>query len=198
MRVQISLGAPFKTVIANYINKKLYCYLNCLVISGCSAVWLARPLWEKRFLFLRNEMLDITQRKGLLTETHCILDFTELGFRCLKAVDESAKYDIVVDIDGKFIKIQCKTASWTDDEHKAFSINTCCQTTNTKKTTRYKYSSDDVDYFYTWFNGQGYMVSINEATGSTFRWRYEYPATNQKQGIHIADKYKMEEIVKTI
>lgn len=143
-------------------------------------------------------MLDITQQKGLLTETYCILDFTKLGFRCLKPVDESSKYDIVVDINGKFIRIQCKTASWIDDSEKAFGITTCSQTTNTRATTRHKYSSDDIDYFYTWFNGQGYLVSINEATGLTFRWRYKYPITNQKQGIHIADNYKIEEQVGVI
>lgn len=146
-------------------------------------------------------MLDITQRKGTSTELHCILDFTNLGIRCLKPVDESSKYDVVIDVNGKFIRIQCKTASWVKDtmqENSAFEINTCCQTTNTKSTTRHKYSKNDIDYFYTWFEGQGYLVSIEEATGITFRWRYEYPSSNQKKGIHIADEYKIEEVLKAI
>ena len=146
-------------------------------------------------------MIENTQKKGTLTELHCILDLTNLGIRCLKPVDESSKYDVVADLNGKFIRIQCKTASWVTDTQKeksAFAIYTCCQTTNTKSTTRHKYSKDDIDYFYTYFKGQGYLVSIEEATGVTFRWRYEYPATNQKQGIHIADDYKIEEVLKAI
>lgn len=146
-------------------------------------------------------MLDITQQKGLTTELHCILDFTNLGYRCLTPIDDSSKYDVVVDIKGKFIKIQCKTASWVKDtvkEKVAFHINTARQTTNTKITIRYKYSAEDVDFFYTWFEGQGYLVSIKEASGVTFRWRYEYPSSGQKQGIHIADNYKIEEVLKTI
>lgn len=145
--------------------------------------------------------MDITQQKGLTTEIRCILDFTELGYRCLTPIDDSSKYDVVVDLNGKFLKIQCKTSSWVTDtvqEKVAFSISTCCQTTNTQKTTRHKYSADEIDYFYTWFNGQGYLVSINEATGITFRWRYEYPLSGQKQGIHIADNYKIEEVIKRI
>jgi hypothetical protein len=71
-------------------------------------------------------------------------------------------------------------------------------TTNTQRNTRHKYSADEIDYFYTWFNGQGYLVSIQEATGSTFRWRYEYPKSNQKQGIHIADNYKIEDVLKSL
>lgn len=147
-------------------------------------------------------MLDITQQKGTLTELHCILDFTNLGYRCLRPVDESSKYDIVVDLGkGNFKRIQCKTSSWatgTKEEKAAFQISTCCQTTNTKSTTRHKYSKDDIDYFYTWFEGQGYLVSIEEASGLNFRWRYKYPASNQKQGIHIADDYKIEEVLRVI
>ena len=147
-------------------------------------------------------MLDNTQQKGTLTELRCILDLTKLGIRCLKPVDESSKYDVVADLGkGKFILIQCKTDSWvidTKEKEVAFAISTCCQTTNTKSTTRHKYSKDDIDYFYTWFRDQGYLVSIEEATGITFRWRYEYPSTGQKQGIHIANDYKIEEVLKTI
>ena len=147
-------------------------------------------------------MLDNTQQKGTLTELRCILDLTKLGIRCLKPVDESSKYDVVADLGkGKFIRIKCKTASWvidTKEKEVAFAISTCCQTTNTKSTTCHKYSKDDIDYFYTWFRDQGYLVSIEEATGITFRWRYEYPSTGQKQGIHIANDYKIEEVLKTI
>ena len=148
-------------------------------------------------------MIESTQQKGTLTELHCIMDLTNLGIRCLTPVDESSKYDVVADVDGngKFIRIQCKTASWSTDTAQpetAFVIYTCCQTTNTKTTTRHKYSKDDIDYFYTWFNGQGYLVSIEEATGITFRWRYEYPTNGQKAGIHIADEYKIEEVLRAI
>ena len=146
-------------------------------------------------------MIDITQQKGLVTELQCILDFTQLGYRCLTPVDDSSKYDLVVDTGNKFLRIQCKTASWAKDtaeEKVAFMISTCCQTTNTKQTTRHKYSETEIDYFYTWFNGQGYLVSIKEATGVSFRWRYEYPKTGQKQGIHIADNYKIEEVMRKI
>lgn len=146
-------------------------------------------------------MLDDTQKKGTITELHCIMDLTNLGIRCLTPVDGSSKYDIVADLGNKFIKIQCKTASWAKETvvpETAFEIATCCQTTNTKSTTRHKYSKNDIDYFYTWFKGQGYLVSIDEATGISFRWRYEYPATGQKQGIHIAKEYQIEEVLKTV
>lgn len=145
--------------------------------------------------------MDITQQKGKLIELHCIMDLIQLGFRCLTPVDDSSKYDVVVDLGNRFVRIQCKSSCWAKDTAQAnvaFEMHTCRQTTNTQKTTRYKYTKDDIDYFYTWFNGQGYLVSIEEAKGITFRWRYEYPSSGQKQGIHIADDYKIEEVIKTI
>ena len=161
----------------------------------------SRVVWEKRFLLKLKNMLDTTHQKGLSTELHCLQDFIELGFQCLTPFGDSCKYDIAVDINGKFIRIQCKTAHWSTDtmnEKVAFEINTNCQTTNTQKTIRHKYNNEQIDYFYTYFNGQGYLVSIEEATGLRFRWRYEYPSTGQKKGIHIADNYKIEEVVKTL
>lgn len=146
-------------------------------------------------------MIETTQQKGTLTELHCILDLTELGIRTLTPTDDAAKYDVVADINGKFIRIQCKTSTWATDTNfskSAFYISTCCQTTNTKQTVRHMYSKDDIDYFYTYFQGQGYLVSIEEATGKTFRWRYEYPSTGQKSGIHIADEYKIKEVIDSL
>ncbi len=147
-------------------------------------------------------MIEETQRKGTLTELHCILDLTELGVRTLTPTDEASKYDVVADLGGgKFIRIQCKTSTWAKDTavpETAFYISTACQTTNTQRTIRHKYSKDDVDYFYTYFQGKGYLVSIEEATGATFRWRYEYPSNGQKQGIHIAKEYEVKEVINAL
>lgn len=146
-------------------------------------------------------MIEKTQQKGTLTELHCILDLTELGIRTLTPTDEASKYDVVADLDGKFIRIQCKTSTWATDTKEpqtAFYINTYCMTTNTKETTKHLYSKNDIDYFYTYFQGQGYLVSIEEAKGKTFRWRYEYPEKGQKQGVHIANEYKIEEVIQSL
>ena len=81
-------------------------------------------------------MIEKTQKKGTLTELHCILDLTELGIRTLIPTDEASKYDVVADVNGKFIRIQCKTSRWASDTsvpESAFYIDTYCQTTNTKK-----------------------------------------------------------------
>ncbi len=124
-----------------------------------------------------------------------------MGIRTLTPTDEASKYDVVADINGNFIRIQCKTSRWVKDTaipESAFCIDTCCQTANTKNTIKHIYSKDEIDYFYTYFKGQGYLVSIQEANGKTFHWRYEYPSTGQKKGIHIANEYKIEEVINSL
>ena len=145
-------------------------------------------------------MLNQTQQKGISTELHCQLDLINLGVQCLIPITEDSRYDIVAEINNKFIRIQCKTASWakTAKEKEAFEISTYRITINTKKATRHKYTADEIDYFYTWFEGQGYLVSIDEAKGKNFRFRYEYPSNNQHEGIHLAENYKIEEVLKVV
>lgn len=146
-------------------------------------------------------MLESTNIKGLSTLIHALQDFTEIGYQCSTPFGDNCKYDLIVDIDGKLLRIQCKHAHWSTDtaqKNVAFEISTCCQTTNTKETKRHKYNASQIDYFYTWFNGKGYMVSIKEATGYAFRWRYNYPSKNQIEGIHIASNYEIKEVLKTL
>ena len=96
-------------------------------------------------------MLDNTQQKGTATELHCILDLTNLGIRCLKPVDESSKYDVVADLNGKFIRIQCKTSSIAEDE-SYIEFSTRTTRSNTKENSYRNYTKEEIDYFYTYYN----------------------------------------------
>ena len=71
-------------------------------------------------------------------------------------------------------------------------------TINTKQVIKHTYSKDEIDYFYTWFNGQGYLIPINEADGQSFRLRYKYPKSGQKLRIHIASDYEFENVITQI
>ena len=145
------------------------------------------------------KLFNESQIKGLTTELICMQKFIEYGFIVSVPYGNNSRYDLLIDCgNNQYYRIQCKTATWAKDtieQDVAFEIRTYCTSTNTKRNIRHKYSVDEIDYFYTWFNGQGYLVSIQEANGTNFRWRYEYPPTGQKQGIHIADEYKIEEVI---
>lgn len=156
----------------------------------------SRVVWIKRFLFYENEYMDLTLKKGILTEIQAILDFTQQGYFCSIPYGDACRYDLIVDINNTLYKIQCKTSSWVTDtakEKEAFKFECRTSTTNTKTITRRTYTKNEIDFFYTSFNGKSYLVPISEAEGKTsFRFRYEYPSSGQKQGIHLAEEYELE------
>lgn len=109
-----------------------------------------------------------------------MLDCAKNGIRCLKPTDDASRYDLLLDIDGIFKRVQCKTSRWSTDTvnpNVAFEIATCRITTNTKESKRYKYTKQDIDYFYTNFNNKGYLIPVEKACGISFRLRYTYPCT---------------------
>ena len=146
--------------------------------------------------------MDITLQKGMMTELHCIEKFIELGYYCSIPYGDSCKYDIIVDIENTLYRIQCKSSSWAKDtveEKVAFIMNTNHTTVNTTGVKRYTYNSEQVDFFYTYFEGQHYLVPINEVEGKgTFRFRYLKNVGHQKANIHIAEDYELENVISKI
>ena len=146
--------------------------------------------------------MDNTLQKGILTELHCIEKFIELGFFCSIPYGDSCKYDIIVDINNKLYRIQCKSSTWAKDtaqENVAFIMTTNHTTTNTTGVKRYTYNSEQVDFFYTYFEGEHYLVPIQEIEGkSTFRFRYLKYVGNQKSNVHIAEEYQLDKVVNKI
>ena len=47
---------------------------------------------------------------GNVTEVECMLAFLKLGYNVLQPYGDCERYDFVADVNGKFYKIQCKTA----------------------------------------------------------------------------------------
>lgn len=143
--------------------------------------------------------MDNTLQKGMLTELHCIEKFIELGYFCSIPYGDSCKYDIIVDINNQLYRIQCKSSTWAKDtaqEKVAFIMTTNHTTTNTTGVKRYTYNAKQVDYFYTYFEGEHYLVPIEEVEGkTTFRFRYLQYVGNQKNNVHIAEEYQLEKVV---
>ena len=142
-------------------------------------------------------MID-TKIKGNLTEMECMTAFMELGFEVSIPFGEDSRYDFIADVNDKLYKIQCKTSS-TDDNGKTFKFS--CRSSHKKKGKNINthYSSKDVDYFCTTWDGKTYLVPISECeTACSKRLRIEKPKNNQIANIIYADDYKIEKIINTL
>ena len=135
--------------------------------------------------------MDYTQSIGNANELQCILAFTQLGYECSIPFGNGAKYDFIADVNGKLLKIQCKSSHYTNDHGRistdSFSFSTTCTTTNTKKTKRHTYDSSQIDYFATCFNGLVYIVPVEEcSTAKTLRFT---PPKNNNTNYNKAEDY---------
>ena len=95
-------------------------------------------------------------------------------------------YDI--DINGKLIRVQCKTSHEIDLGVIEFSCRSC--RSNTQSNLRRRYTVDEVDYFCTYWNNMCYLVPINECSVSK-KLRFIPPKNNQKVGISYAKDYEL-------
>ena len=141
--------------------------------------------------------MELTPKeKGNLTELQCLVSFAELGLKTSIPYGENCRYDFILDVNGHLLKIQCKSShplSLENNEGFAFK----CQSVNASSTGIYssRYSKEEIDYFSTYFNGQCYLVPVEDC-GLTKTLRYVYPKNGQKKGISLAENYTLEKIIK--
>lgn len=144
--------------------------------------------------------MNYTQSIGNIVELQCMAKFMELGYEVSIPYGNGAKYDFIADINGKMLRIQCKSCSnprsSTNDvlyDTDAIQINTITTTTNTRKTIRHSYTSDQIDYFATIYNHQVYLIPVEEcSTHKTLRFA---PPKNNNQNYNKAEDYEIEKII---
>lgn len=103
-------------------------------------------------------MIESSQ-KGLLTELQCQADFTGLGILLSQPITQDSRYDFIADINGCLVKIQCKTASV--DAAETY-IKFSGYTTNIRNNIKKHYTEKEVDYFYTCYKSNSYLIPQQE------------------------------------
>ena len=139
--------------------------------------------------------MELTPKeKGNLTELQCMTAFAEQGLKVSIPYGENCRYDFIIDIGGKLLKIQCKTshliASKDGFEFKCYSTNS-----TRKGVFESRYTEDEIDYFATYFNGNCYLVPVKNC-GNAKILRFNYPRNGQKKGISLAETHTLEEVIK--
>lgn len=142
-------------------------------------------------------MKDKTLIAGDVNELKCILAFEERGYYTSIPFSGSCRYDVIADINGKLIKIQCKSSHYYRNDESCIEFNTTRSTTNTQKTTRYQYTKEEIDYFYTHFNGYDFLVPVEETSVGKIL-RLQPPKNNQWEQINIAADYLLDNVLNSI
>lgn len=101
--------------------------------------------------------MNDTKQKGLVTELQCETYFVKLGYTVLTPLGEDSRYDFVIDVDGKFLRIQVKTCKVLDDKFSFYATST---RVNSKGVIKKFYDKTQIDYFATFCNEVCYLIPV--------------------------------------
>ena len=145
-------------------------------------------------------MID-TKIRGNLTEIEVLKAFMQLGYQVSIPFGEDCRYDLIADINGKLLRIQCKscTAHFTDDgELDYLEFRTVRQSKHASSGwERTKYTAKEIDFFATSLYNECYLVPQNECSQQKVL-RFNPPKNNQKIGVNFAKDYTIEEVLKRL
>lgn len=130
-------------------------------------------------------MTDSNQ-KGLITELFCELFFTKNKIMLSKPIAQDSRYDYIMEYNKKLYKIQCKSSTFKEDK-----IIFRTHMNNVRQNTTTYYSEEDVDFYYTYYEGVDYLIPFKDAGKSettlrfvsktpnnpTIRWANDYEAS---------------------
>lgn len=138
-----------------------------------------------------------TKQKGNLTELQCITACYELGYNVSIPYGENSRYDFILDVGSKLLKIQVKTSRnkktiKNPDDAIVFS----CRSLNSKASgnTYHRYDKTQIDYFATYWKGCCYLVPVEECSVEKTLW-FNSTANNQKQLISMAKDYELLSVI---
>lgn len=129
------------------------------------------------------------KQKGNLTELKCLSAFYELGYQCSIPYGENSRYDLIADIDGKLIRVQCKTSREVDEGVIEFPCRS--SRSNTHSNLQRRYTANEIDYFCTFWDGKCYLIPVTECS-ITKILRFVPPKNGQKVGITYAKDYELQ------
>ncbi len=86
-----------------------------------------------------------TKRKGDVAEQAVILKALQQNWNVLKPIGDRLPYDLVFEINKVFVRVQVKSA-WFSDSDDAFLVDNRRTQTNRRIMKRSKYESDDFDF----------------------------------------------------
>lgn len=138
-----------------------------------------------------------TKLIGNITELEVLTYVTKLGYQVSIPFGDRERYDQIWDVDGKLLRIQVKTSHLIDENDTAIQFSCHSSQRRDGKCVNTRYKKDEIDYFATMWNGQCYLVPVEE-TSRDKTLRFNPPKNGQTKGITFANDYEVEKVLRSI
>lgn len=137
-------------------------------------------------------MYNNSSATGNIGEAVAIAEFTKRGITVLLPFGANTPYDLVIQLNGKFYRVQCKTTAKVG-ANGAMRFRIC--RTNGFTGNHLTYSAEEIDYFFLYCVENGYMalVPVEQATAMDFIIRLQPAKNAQRVGVHLAKDFSIEE-----
>lgn len=128
---------------------------------------------------------------GDIGEAIAIADFTKAGAIVSKPLSNNARYDIIIDINGKLFRVQVKTTSSVKEDKMVFATKTTNYVKGEHKSVHYTKEEVDMFYFYCAENDwRGLYLITDEVIPTEMRIRLVPPKNGQIKGVKMAEDYE--------
>lgn len=136
-----------------------------------------------------RKMLELfdTKLKGDYAESLVISEGLKRGWGVLKPVGDRLPYDLVFDINGRFIKIQVKYA-WFNAEQEAYNVSVIRTKTNRRVMLKEKYKDTDFDFAIAVLPNSFYVLPIKFF--NSFKGSISFVETDKRQRKPRSAEYK--------
>jgi hypothetical protein len=138
-----------------------------------------------------------TAKKGEITEIMVLAKLIELGYSCLIPWGHDHRYDIAIDLDGKLVRVQCKTARYADESGSLLFNTAITYARVGGKPHIVKGYKGEADYFgvYSPETGKIYLVPVEDAPNCKAMLRLYTTKNNQEKGVRWAKDYEIEKVL---
>jgi len=128
-----------------------------------------------------------TKLKADIGESAVITEFLKRGFNVLKPVGDRLPYDLAIDVDGKLIRIQVKSAWFY---RGAYKIDTRMTKTNRREMVRKYYNKNDFDFAIMYIQDFNVFYIMPQAVFSSYKSEISLVETTKRQRKPKSAKYR--------
>lgn len=130
---------------------------------------------------------DHTVDVGLRTEAAVAAELMRRGVRVLLPCGVNQRYDLVLDLDGTFVRVQCKTGRLKDGAVRFNSESIRC---NSRQVLHRGYDGEaDIFLVYCHATGEIYAFPVEDAPKRGVTLRVEPASNRQTKGVRWASEY---------
>lgn len=142
-----------------------------------------------------TKLFNESQIKGLTTELKCMEKFIEYGFIVSVPYGNNSRYDLLVDLgNGKYVRIQCKTASL--NENGSYTIYTANSVATTAQRTIKHYDNEQIDFIASIIEDRMVIVPVDLIANCKSKiFRTELPKFGAKSMCNLIENFTVEKYI---